>query len=172
MSRGRGVVQVVIHLLAELFIFVRLGLLHPEEHPLVAGFELENKDSASGAGRDSLELNIIREDDQVILDGPGGAVLPLEMHELVITLNTNYIISSNIIKTLFDLTCKTVSMPFLLSGLTILVDKLRFIFPALNSTNPLDALLAAVGPNRAPPTAIVLSSISEKEKYHSYLECK
>ena len=41
--------------------------LHPEEHPLVACLELEDKDPASGAGRHRLELHIVREDDQVVL---------------------------------------------------------------------------------------------------------
>ena len=41
--------------------------LHPEEHPLVAGLELEDKDPASGAGSHGLELHIVRKDDQVVL---------------------------------------------------------------------------------------------------------
>ena len=42
--------------------------LHPKEHSLVAGLELEDKDPASGAGGHRLELHIVREDDQVILE--------------------------------------------------------------------------------------------------------
>ena len=41
--------------------------LHPEEHPLIAGLELEDEDPASGAGRHRLELHIVGEDNQVIL---------------------------------------------------------------------------------------------------------
>ena len=41
--------------------------LHPEEHPLVAGLELEDKDPARGASRHCLELHVVREDNQIIL---------------------------------------------------------------------------------------------------------
>merc|ERR1719384_2142092 len=49
----------------------------------------------------------------------------------------------------------TMSSPFLLSGLTILVVSLKVIFPQRNSTSALDWLRVVVeGPNRGPPTAI------------------
>ena len=99
---SRRVVQVLVDLLAELLVLVRLGLLHPEEHPLVAGLELEDEDPAGGAGGHGLELHVIGEDDEVVLkaggsrhehhganmhlDSAGGAVLPLEVHQLVVRL--------------------------------------------------------------------------------------
>merc|ERR1719468_324047 len=51
----------------------------------------------------------------------------------------------------------TISIPFLLSGLTILVEALKVILPALNSTrDDLAALLPPEEePNRGPPTAII-----------------
>ena len=45
-ARGRGVVQVLVDLLAQLLVLVRLRLLHPEEHPLVRRLELQHEHPA------------------------------------------------------------------------------------------------------------------------------
>ena len=90
--------------IAELLILVGLGFLNPEEHLLVASLEFEMEDYAGGT-----ELHFIRLKDEVILlHSPGGPDIPLEVHQLV-------------------------SIPFLVSGLTILVMVLKFILPALIS---------------------------------------
>ena len=49
--------------------------LHPEEHTLAAGLELEEVDPASGAGWHMHKLTIIREDGQVLLHGSGATIL-------------------------------------------------------------------------------------------------
>ena len=55
-----------------------------------------------------------------------------------------------------ELTWRTESIPFLLSGLTILVDSLKVILPARNSTSALGPeVRVEEGPNKAPPTAMV-----------------
>ena len=42
--------------------------LHPEEHSLIARLELEDKHPAGGAGGHGFELDVVREDDQVVLE--------------------------------------------------------------------------------------------------------
>ena len=42
--------------------------LHPEEHSLIARLELENKHSSGGTGGHGFELDVVREDDQVVLE--------------------------------------------------------------------------------------------------------
>ena len=49
--------------------------LHPEEHALAAGLELEDVDPAGGAGRHVHELAVVGEDGQVLLYGAGATVL-------------------------------------------------------------------------------------------------
>ena len=41
--------------------------LHPEEHSLIARLELEDKHPAGGTGGHGFELNVVREDNQVVL---------------------------------------------------------------------------------------------------------
>ena len=42
--------------------------LHPEEQPLGSGLELEDINPAGGALVDTLELTVVREDDQVLMN--------------------------------------------------------------------------------------------------------
>ena len=42
--------------------------LHPEEHSLIACLELEDKHPAGGTGGHGFELDVVREDDQVVLE--------------------------------------------------------------------------------------------------------
>ena len=42
--------------------------LHPEEHSLIARLELEDKHPAGGTGGHGFELDVVREDDQVVLE--------------------------------------------------------------------------------------------------------
>ena len=42
--------------------------LHPEEHSLIARLELEDKHPAGGTGGHGFELDVVREDDEVVLE--------------------------------------------------------------------------------------------------------
>ena len=42
--------------------------LHPEEHSLIARLELEDKHPAGGTGGHGFELNVVRKDDEVVLE--------------------------------------------------------------------------------------------------------
>ena len=42
--------------------------LHPEEHSLIACLELEDKHPAGGTGGHGFELNVVRKDDEVVLE--------------------------------------------------------------------------------------------------------
>ena len=42
--------------------------LHPEEHSLIACLELEDKHPAGGTGGHGFELDVVREDDEVVLE--------------------------------------------------------------------------------------------------------
>ena len=42
--------------------------LHPKEHSLIARLELEDKHPAGGTGGHGFELDVVREDDEVVLE--------------------------------------------------------------------------------------------------------
>lgn len=60
--------------------------LHPEEEPFGACLELEHIDPPAGALRHTLELTVIREDDQIIFHVPRRPVFPAEVNEGIIRL--------------------------------------------------------------------------------------
>ena len=79
-------IEVIVDLPAIFLIFVILGLLHPEEHSFGRALELEDINSSVVDLIDLLVLDVVREDDEVVLDVARAAVLPLEMHQLILRL--------------------------------------------------------------------------------------
>ena len=111
------------------------------------------------------KVDIIREDDEVVLNSSTRPVLPFEMHQIVVPLFNltriqNEIHSTDCSGKIVKVVCIckyffTWIMPFLLSGDTN--EPETVIFPARNSTRALEAgAPPRPFPNNAPPTAILV----------------
>jgi hypothetical protein len=85
-SRHRRVIQIFVHFPAVLLVLVSLRLLHPEEESLGSGLKLEHIDPPAGTLRHTLELTVVREDNQIIFHGPRRPVFPAEVNERVVRL--------------------------------------------------------------------------------------
>lgn len=83
----RRIVEQLVDTPAVLVVLLGLRLLHPKEHAARRGLELEHKNSSSFALINTLVLEVIGKDNQIVLHLAGGAVLPAEVHQAVVALS-------------------------------------------------------------------------------------